>query len=135
MGMSMIVGLGLSTEDVPSAEENKLTAEWLMKEWNLGPEDASADPKANPEYWSRMAEVWNIEEEKARRRLCANCEYFDDRPSTLKKLETIPFNDMDADGGGRGFCKKFDFICHNLRTCQAWESTWDEDNEQEGMDD
>jgi hypothetical protein len=28
---------------------------------------------------------------------------------------------MGRDGGGRGYCHKFDFICHNLRTCQAWE--------------
>lgn len=117
----MTIGLGLKME-VPSEEENKLTTEWLAKEWNLGPEKASEDPEANSEYWQRMAEVWNVEEEQARRQLCANCEYFVDTPRMLKQLESVPFNDFDADGGGRGFCKKFDFICHNLRTCQAWES-------------
>lgn len=128
MGMSIMgIGLGVSTEDIPTAEENKLTADWLVEEWNLGPELASEDPKANSEYWQKMAKVWNVEEEQARRQLCANCEYFDDRPSTLKKLDTIPFNKMDEDGGGRGFCKKFDFICHNLRTCQAWEGEGSED--------
>ena len=31
---------------------------------------------------------------------------------------TIKF---DKDGGGRGYCHKFEFICHNLRVCKAWE--------------
>ena len=129
--MMISIGLGLTTKDIPSAEENRVTTEWLAKEWNLGPEKASEDPKANPEYWGRMAEVWNVPEDQARRQLCANCEYFDDKPSTLKKLEAVPFNDFDADGGGRGFCKKFDFICHNLRTCQAWEGEEPEMDEEE----
>lgn len=117
----MTVGLGLEM-DIPTAKENKLTTEWLAKEWNLGPEKASEDPDSNPGYWKKMADVWNVDEAQARRQLCANCEYFVDTPRMLKQLEAVPFNDFDADGGGRGFCKKFDFICHNLRTCQAWES-------------
>lgn len=127
----LTLGLGLSTDDIPTTKENKVIMEWLVKEWNLGPEKASEEPKANKDYWSKMAKVWNIDEAQARRQLCANCEYFDDKPSTLKKLESIPFNKFDADGGGRGFCKKFEFICHNLRTCQAWEGEECEMDEEE----
>lgn len=133
--MMMSLGLGISTEDIPTTAENKLTVTWLVEEWNLGPEKASEDPKANAEYWDKMASVWNVDVAQARRQLCANCEYFDDRPSTLKKLEKIKFDAFDADGGGRGFCKKFDFICHNLRTCQAWEGEGVEDKTKEGEDD
>jgi len=107
--------------DIPTTAENKSIGEWLMKDWHLGPEEASADPKANAPYWKTMASVFNVEVDQARRQLCANCEYFDDKPSTLKAMEAIPFNSFDADGGGRGFCSRFGFICHNLRTCQAWE--------------
>jgi hypothetical protein len=36
-------------------------------------------------------------------------------------MDAIPLTSFDMDGGGRGYCTKFDFICHNLRTCMAWE--------------
>jgi hypothetical protein len=39
----------------------------------------------------------------------------------ISQMEAIPLDKYDMDGGGRGYCHKFDFICHNLRTCQAWE--------------
>ena len=38
---------------------------------------------------------------------------------------------MDKDGGGRGYCHKFDFICHNLRTCMAWEGKSESESETE----
>ena len=36
-------------------------------------------------------------------------------------MEAVEEDEYDADGGGRGYCTKFEFICHNLRVCQAWE--------------
>lgn len=94
----------------------------MVKEyWNLGPEKASENPDANSSYWSKMGEVWGVSEEEARRKLCANCEYFNNSPEFIKFMDKVPMNKYDKDGGGRGYCKKFDFICHNLRTCQAWE--------------
>jgi hypothetical protein len=39
----------------------------------------------------------------------------------MQLMDAIPLNALDMDGGGRGYCTKFDFICHNLRSCQAWE--------------
>lgn len=104
-----------------TASENERTMMRLMRDWNLGPEKASADPKANKPYWNKLASVWGVSEAQARRQLCANCEYFNDSPEMLARMESVPYNKYDADGGGRGWCKKFDFICHNLRTCQAWE--------------
>lgn len=118
----MKLGLMIPKEDrVPSAKDNMKTAEWLAEYWHLGPEVGSDRPGDNKEYWAEMAKVWNTSEEEARRKLCANCEYFCDTPKMLKALEAVPYNDMDETGGGRGFCDKFNFICHNLRTCQAWE--------------
>ena len=94
-----------------------------VENWNLGPEVASSDPAANPEYWAKMADVWSINEAEARRRLCANCAYFNNTPEMLKSMEDIPLTPFDMDGGGRGFCTKSEllFICHNLRVCMAWE--------------
>lgn len=121
MTKMMKLGLMIPKEDMPSAKENKEVMERLAEYWHLGPEVGSDKPGANKEYWAELAKVWGVEDSKARRRLCANCEYFDDSPKMLKAMEQIPYNKFDETGGGRGFCRKFDFICHNLRTCQAWE--------------
>lgn len=104
-----------------TAKQNMDTMNRLVKDWHLGPENASEDPKANGTFWSSIAQVWEVPTKQARRMLCANCEYFENTPEMMEAMESIPQNEYDADGGGRGFCHKFDFICHNLRTCQAWE--------------
>ena len=107
-------------DKITEAENNRRMAN-VKKNWMLMPEKASPRPDANPEQWKRIANVWNVPVKQARRQLCANCEYFDNTPESMKVMESVPFNKYDADGGGRGYCHKFDFICHNLRTCQAWE--------------
>jgi hypothetical protein len=68
-----------------------------------------------------MAKIWSVSPAEARRQLCANCEYFNNTPEAMEMMEAVPEDEYDADGGGRGYCTKFEFICHNLRTCQAWE--------------
>lgn len=85
--------------------------------WNLGPE-VVAEPG---NYWRLMAMVWNVPQSQAKRQLCANCEYFNNTPEAMEAMEAVPQDAFDRDGGGRGYCEKFDFICHNLRVCQAWE--------------
>ena len=117
---SFVIGLDVIPEIV-DAKTNKKNMAVVMEEWNLGPELASEEPTANKEYWTKMAKVWSITEPEARRQLCANCEYFENTPSMMDAMEDIPQTKYDKDGGGRGYCHKFDFICHNLRTCQAWE--------------
>ena len=85
---------------------------------SLGPENTQ---EANTEYWRGLANVWRISPDQAKRRLCANCEYFDDAPETLEAMEVVPQDEFDKDGGGRGYCHKFLFICHSLRVCRRWE--------------
>lgn len=105
-------------ESMISSEENAKTRDFLMENWNLGPEKTN---QPNMDYWRKLSKVWRIAPEQAKRNLCANCEYFNDSPDMLAKMESIPEDKFDKDGGGRGWCSKWDFICHNLRTCQAWE--------------
>ena len=107
--------------DIETAAENAANRQMVADEWNLGPQVASVKPKANVPFWRDMAARWQVEPDVARRRLCANCEYFDNTEATQADMEAIPLDGFDVDGGGRGYCVKFDFICHNLRTCQAWE--------------
>lgn len=108
-------------EAIVSAAQNIINRDNVAANWNLGPGRASVDPEANPEYWGKLATIWSVSEAEARRQLCANCEYFDNSAPMQKLMEDIPLDALDEDGGGRGYCTKFDFICHNLRTCQAWE--------------
>ena len=127
----MMMGLMMPEEEMPSAKENMSTTIWLMEYWNLGPEVGSPKPGDNKDYWVNMSKVWNVSEDTARNRLCANCEYFCDTPKMLKAMDVVPFNTLDETGGGRGYCSKFDFICHNLRVCQAWEGEEDASEEEE----
>ena len=107
--------------EIVSGSVNDINTQNAIENWNLGPEAASDEPGANAEYWAKMADVWSINEAEARRQLCANCEYFNNTPEMLKAMEDIPRNAFDTNAGGRGWCEKLEFICHNLRSCQAWE--------------
>jgi hypothetical protein len=101
-----------------TAESNKKTRDTLVETQMLGPVKVDAP---NTEYWRELANVWRTSPDQAKRRLCANCEYFDDQPETLEAMEVVPEDEFDADGGGRGYCHKFEFICHNKRVCVKWE--------------
>lgn len=107
--------------EIVSGTVNEINAQNAIENWNLGPIMPSDEPGANAEYWAKMADVWSVNEAEARRQLCANCEYFNNTPEMMKAMEDIPRNDFDTNAGGRGWCEKLEFICHNLRTCQAWE--------------
>lgn len=109
------------TPEIVSTSENKVNLQRVVDNWHLGPDKASPKPGANPEFWDSLAEIWGISTPEARRQLCANCEYFENTPEMMRAMEKIPFNALDADGGGRGYCHKFSFICHNLRSCMAFE--------------
>lgn len=101
-----------------TAESNKKTRDTLVETQMLGPVKVDAP---NSEYWRELANVWRTSPDQAKRRLCANCEYFDDAPETLEAMEVVPQDEFDKDGGGRGYCNKYTFICHTLRVCRQWE--------------
>lgn len=108
-------------EETLDAESNAANRQVVVDSWRLGPVKASIDPGANAPYWRDMAKVWDVDEATARTRYCANCEYYNNSPDKQAEMLAVPNDKFDADGGGRGFCVKFDFICHSLRVCQAWE--------------
>jgi hypothetical protein len=117
----MMIEFGLPKQKIVSTSENRKNRQVVIDEWKLGPEKASVEPSANGPFWKGVAAAWDMSEKEARRRLCANCDYFQNDPMMQAKMESIPLDKFDMDGGGRGYCEKFDFICHNLRVCQAWE--------------
>ena len=112
-----------------TAKENRQTTMKLVKDWNLGPKKASEDLlHTNGAFWKQVANKWYTTVSEARRRNCGNCEYGDTSPEALKSMEVLPMTSLDRDGGGRVWCEKFDFICHNLRVCTAWDGDKEEEN-------
>jgi hypothetical protein len=104
-----------------TAAQNKKNTQTVIDDWMLGPEKPSNERGANKPYWVALGKAMQVDEAEARRRRCSNCEYYDNSVMTQAKMDKIPWNQWDVDAGFRGHCKKFDFICHDLRSCQAWE--------------
>ena len=114
--------LGLSeSEPFITAAENKKNTQVVINNWMLGPEKPSNERGANPEYWAALGKAMQCDETEARRRRCSLCEYYDNSTMTQAKMEKIPTNQWDTDAGYRGYCTKFSFICHDMRSCQAFE--------------
>lgn len=104
-----------------TAAENKKNTKVVIDDWMLGPEKPSNESGANKPYWMALAKAMQVDEKEARRRRCSNCEYYDNSTMMQAKMERIPRNEWDTDAGYRGYCHKFEFICHDMRSCQAWE--------------
>jgi hypothetical protein len=104
-----------------TAAENKKNTHVVIEDWMLGPENPSNEPGANKPYWMRLAKAMQVDEKEARRRRCSNCSYYDNSTFKQAQMERIPQNEWDDGAGYRGYCDKFDFICHDMRSCQAWE--------------
>lgn len=119
----MVAGFGGLPIEEPfiTAAENRENTQMVIDDWMLGPEKPSNERGANKPYWMALAKAMQVEESEARRRRCSNCEYYDNSVMTQIKMDRIPWNQWDVDAGFRGYCNKFDFICHDLRSCQAWE--------------
>jgi hypothetical protein len=108
-------------EEFITAAENKKNTQVVIDDWMLGPENPSNEPTANKVYWIALGKAMQVDEKEARRRRCSNCEYFEATPLMQAKMDRIPRNQWDENAGYRGYCHKFDFICHDMRSCQAWE--------------
>jgi hypothetical protein len=106
---------------VLSASEIAKNTQNAIDNWMLGPLVPSNSRTANKDYWKEFASATLISEKEARRRLCSNCEYYNNTPDMKAEMEAIPMNKYDVAAGSRGYCTKLDFICHDLRVCLAWE--------------
>ena len=119
----MVAGFRGLPESEPfiTAAENKKNTNTVIDDWMLGPENPSNVPGTNKPYWMKLAKAMQTDEKEARRRRCSNCEYYDNSTMMQANMERIPQNEWDTGAGYRGYCNKFDFICHDMRSCQAWE--------------
>ena len=119
----MMSGFGGLPDDEPfiTAAQNKKNTQIAINDWMLGPAKPSNERGANKTYWMALAKAMRVDENEARRRRCSNCEYYDNSTMTQAKMDKIPWNEWDVNAGFRGYCKKLDFVCHDLRSCQVWE--------------
>ena len=105
--MNNMMSIGLMVGEAPEVDpKNKKRAETY---WMYGAEPAE------------LAKAWDTELEYAKLKKCTNCEYFDNRKTTLKAL------DIDATMGA---CTKFEFACSGDAACQAWDCVsdkWEDD--------
>lgn len=112
-----------------TSAENRSNTQMVIDDWMLGPERPSNERGANKPYWQALARAMQVEEGEARRRRCSNCEYYNNTPMMQAKMDSIPWNAWDVGAGFRGYCTKFDFVCHDMRSCQAWEEKEFEDED------
>jgi len=84
------------------------------------------DVKNPGDYWKKIADKWNVDEETAKKETCSNCAAFNITKTMLEciaggisKGETTsdPWNVVEA--GDLGYCEFFDFKCNGNRSCSA----------------
>ena len=114
------MGLPMEEEFVTTAE-NKKNYVIAVQDWNYGPEMPTNEPGANKEFYAGLAEAMQCTEKDARRKHCSNCEYYDNSFMAQVKIERIPMAAYDKGAGFRGHCEQLNFICNDMRVCQAWE--------------
>lgn len=105
---------------IESAEVLIANTEKAIAEYNLGPEVVD---RPNDPYWQKAAQIFGVPLDAAKRRLCVNCEYYDNTPERLAELESIPLNKYDIynSQAHRGYCHELHIICHTTRSCSEWE--------------
>jgi len=85
-----------------------------------------ANPRlANDVYWKRLASIWGISPNEAKTMRCANCGFFDIKPSTIECIRKgIGRDGVDPQdsvvAAELGYCRAFRFKCAASRTCSAW---------------
>ena len=102
---------------------NTLNRNKTIKEYSYGPLNPD-DKQGSKKFWEDKAELWNTTPEAAKQSLCANCGAFDQKKTTLNKIEKAIGKDGKTivKNANIGFCEFFWFKCAGARTCDAWVS-------------
>ena len=92
-----------------------------IKEYRYGPLNPD-DEKGSQKFWEDNDEMWDTTVEHAKTSRCSNCVAFNQKASTIKKMEKA----IGEEGkkivkeANLGFCEFFWFKCAGARTCDAW---------------
>ena len=102
---------------------NTLGRNVTIKEYRYGPLNPD-DEKGSKKFWEDKAEMWDTTVEHAKTSLCANCGAFNQKASTIKKIEKAIGDEGKkiVKEANIGFCEFFWFKCAGARTCDAWVS-------------
>ena len=102
--------------DINTANRNR-----TIKDYSYGPLNPD-DEKGSKKFWEDKAELWNTTVEAAKQSRCANCGAFDQKKSTLRKIEKAIGEEGKTivKNANIGFCEFFWFKCAGARSCDAW---------------
>ena len=117
-----IEGKKVKPEDaLTDLELNTLNRNHTIKEYRYGPLNPD-DEKGSEKFWEDKAEMWDTTVEAAKASRCANCGAFDQRKSTLAKIEKGIGEEGKTivENADVGFCEFFLFKCAGARVCDAW---------------
>jgi len=117
-----IKGKKVKPEDsITDLDLNTLNRNQTIKEYSYGPINPS-DEKGSVEFWEKKAQLWDTTLESAKASRCGNCGAFDQKKSTLAKIEKAIGEDGKTvvKNANIGFCEFFWFKCAGARTCDAW---------------
>ena len=119
----------MPTQDITLNLKNRAKA---ITSAAYGPEN----PKLpNEAFWRKKSDQWDISIVDAKKSLCGNCAAFN-VSDKLKECIAQGIG-MEADPWGTikladlGYCEIFDFKCAASRTCDAWVTESDEDDDYE----
>lgn len=81
----------------------------------------------NKEFWSKLADEWEVSTEESKKQRCGNCAVFIVTPQMKSCIQgglvgedrKDEWEAIDA-AGELGYCEAFDFKCASKRTCRAW---------------
>ena len=107
-----------ATLDIELNLKNRQTA---IDQANYGPLNPN---EPNEGYWENKARMFQGDVESAKKALCGNCAFFDQRKQTLACIAAGIGQEDDPElvieAGDLGYCEAFDFKCSSMRTCDAW---------------
>ena len=72
------------------------------------------------DYWQKLAEKWNTDEEAARKSTCGVCVAFDISPRMIECIPGTTSEPVRDKDGILGYCWMHHFKCHSARACNTW---------------
>ena len=108
-------------DSITDLDLNTLNRNVTIKEYSYGPLNP-ADEEGSKPFWEDKAAFWNTTVEHAKTSRCGNCGAFDQKKSTLSKIEKAIGEEGKTivKNANIGFCEFFWFKCAGARTCDAW---------------
>ena len=108
-------------DSIDNLDINTANRNATIKKYSYGPINPD-DETGSKQFWENKAELWNTTVEAAKTSRCSNCGAFDQKKSTLNKIEKAIGEDGKTivKNANIGFCEFFWFKCAGARSCDAW---------------